>query len=175
MCSGNTCRSPLALAAWRALPCPPLGVEANSAGLSATSGTSASRSVLEIAHDWNVDLQSHRARPLNERMLLDSDLICAMTPDHVRSIIARGARLGLDFEGRVALLGSFAEANDENSRQLHSILHGIGGAAEIEATETTILDPFGGSREAYQSCAAQIQRAVVGLSRAIAAGRFKDC
>jgi len=175
VCSGNTCRSPLALAAWRALPDSSHDVKASSAGLAARAGEAASRYSVEIAREWQVDLSKHRARNLDEHLLRETDLFCVMTPEQKAHLVARGARAGLDIEARVQLLGSFAPSEElEASDEATSFQKLLGDSDEnrlsISSEAVSILDPFGGSREAYQSCAGQIQRAVSGLNRALAAG-----
>ena len=176
VCSGNTCRSPLALAAWRALPDSSRKVEAASAGLAARTGEAASRYSVDIAREWHVDLSKHRARNLDDRLLRETDLFCVMTPEHKTHLIARGARLGLNLETRVQLLGSFAAPEEiEASGETTSLRRLLGDSDEstlpTSSEAVSILDPFNGSREAYQSCATQIQRAVAGLNCALAEGR----
>jgi protein-tyrosine phosphatase len=145
VCSGNTCRSPLALAAWRAFGAPRLTeYTAASAGLFAASGAEISRSAQQMARLWGVDLSDHRARRLTLRLARQAYLICAMTPQQQRHI-----RDNLKIEPRrVHLLTDFSL--DENA--------------------APILDPVGGSYEAYETCGARIRESVEGLCRALSAG-----
>jgi len=191
VCSGNTCRSPLAVAAWRALDDEvndePGSKEASqsatlaqtsgeievvSAGLAASHGHEATRFAQQIARSWKVDLSAHRSRPLRQRLARDSDLVVAMTQNQARS--AR-AQFGLPSH-RVRVLGEFVDyrvlENQTNpalrnaEQRLAALLN------EDEATEidNDIDDPFGASLEAYESCAARIRLSVKGLRRALREG-----
>lgn len=191
VCSGNTCRSPLAVAAWRALDdevndepgskeASQSGtlaqtsseIEVASAGLAASHGNAATRFAQQIARNWKVDLSAHRSRPLRQRLARDSDLVVAMTQNQARS--AR-AQFGLPSH-RVRVLGEFANyrvpdnplnsAARSEEQRLAALLN------EDEATEidNDIDDPFGASLEAYESCAARIRLSVKGLRRALREG-----
>ncbi len=99
VCTGNTCRSPLAeglakkLLAAR-LSCsvadlPARGFWLLSAGVAAYGGSPASAESLDIASEFGVDLGSHRSRPINPQLLAAADDIIAMTAAHAHSITAR--------------------------------------------------------------------------------------
>ncbi len=144
VCSGNTCRSPLALAAWRALAEAaeaPKDIEVSSAGLMASDGGRATRHTIEIAREWKQDLSSHRAQMLEPKTASEADWIVVMNSSHVfvlRQLLEKDSQ-------KVLMLGRFdAENGDEE-----------------------ILDPFGGSREGYETCAVRIRRAVGKLAQAI--------
>jgi protein-tyrosine phosphatase len=83
VCSGNTCRSPLAVAAWSRLAGTDAGIidGANvvSAGAFASEGAPASRHAVAVALDWGYDLSAHRARQLRDEEVKRADLICTMT------------------------------------------------------------------------------------------------
>jgi protein-tyrosine-phosphatase len=87
VCSGNTCRSPLAaailtekLAAQPALS----GVTVASAGTNAWEGSPASEGSYLIALERGLDLSAHRARLLTGDLVRDADLILGMSDSHVR-------------------------------------------------------------------------------------------
>ena len=146
ICTGNTCRSPLALAAWRALEqegkTPP-DIEADSAGLMPTEGQPAARYSVEIARDWQQDLSSHRSKQLTAEEARSADWLVVMSIMHAHSL---REFLGVD-EDKILLLGALdqRESSDE------------------------IPDPYGGSREAYETCAAHIQYAMKKLAQVVAA------
>jgi protein-tyrosine phosphatase len=162
VCSGNTCRSPLAWAAWEALPDTPAGFKVLSAGLFASPGAKAAPHSVEIAEQWGVDLSDHHARPLNARLLRDASLLCVMTAEHADVLHTH-----YDVQIPVVLLGSFQDDNSAHDNEAPSWMELI-----PDAPDTSILDPFGGSREAYESCAQQIQRAVTNLAAALRDGRL---
>ncbi|HEV2149012.1 MAG TPA: low molecular weight protein arginine phosphatase [Longimicrobiaceae bacterium] len=127
VCTGNTCRSPLAAAlarrelerrGWQ-------HVEVASAGLSAEEGYPASRHALTVAERHGLDLSGHRSRPLTPGMVDWADLVLAMSPSHVYALERGGAG------AKVALLGDFAG----------------GGPGEGAA----VRDPFGADEEAYEA------------------------
>lgn len=145
ICTGNTCRSPLALAAWRALEqegkTPP-DIEADSAGLMPSEGQPASRYSVEIARNWQQDLSGHRSKQLTTEEVSSADWLVVMSIMHAHSL-----REFLEVDpDKILLLGSFDqhESSDE------------------------IPDPYGGSREAYETCATHIQHAVERLAQVIA-------
>ncbi len=104
---------------------------------------------LDIARDeWGVDLSWHRARALSVGLRRSANMIVVMTPDQ-REVLRRDDNV----EGRVVLLGQY-----DCTPPAPAFLGMHENSGEI-------FDPFGGSHEAYQSCAAQIQRAVTALAR----------
>ncbi|HXV13858.1 MAG TPA: low molecular weight protein arginine phosphatase [Candidatus Krumholzibacteria bacterium] len=84
VCSGNTCRSPLAEAiAGRMLPARVgFDVEVASAGTSALEGSPASTLSVEVASAHGLDLSSHRARIVDRAMVREADLIVTMGVRH---------------------------------------------------------------------------------------------
>jgi protein-tyrosine-phosphatase len=84
VCSGNTCRSPLAEAiAKQVLPGRlDFDVEIASAGTSAQDGSPASRNSVVVAEHHGLDLARHRSRILTRALLHDADLIVTMGVRH---------------------------------------------------------------------------------------------
>lgn len=158
VCTGNTCRSPLAQAAWRAFG--ESSITASSAGLSATPGLKISPHSAKIAQQWGENLANHRARRVTMSAVREADYLIALTADHARVLQARFP------QRKVLQLGDFArEANQEKS-SIANELQILFGEAPGD-----ILDPVGGSLEAYQACAEHIKRAVQGLAAALREGR----
>ncbi|HEX5723832.1 MAG TPA: low molecular weight protein arginine phosphatase [Longimicrobiaceae bacterium] len=127
VCTGNTCRSPLAegiaraeLAArgWR-------NVRVASAGLSAYEGAAASPEAVAVAGRHGIDLGRHRARPLTPALLAWADLVLGMGPAHLAGLERHGAA------AKAAVLGDFAA--------------GAEGAGEA------VRDPYGGDERAYEA------------------------
>ena len=79
VCTGNTCRSPLAMALCRVLlarrlgcsiaELPSRGFQVQSAGLAATIGELASAEAVEVVRDMGGDLAEHRSQPLTVDLL----------------------------------------------------------------------------------------------------------
>ncbi|HEX2188020.1 MAG TPA: low molecular weight protein arginine phosphatase [Longimicrobiaceae bacterium] len=133
VCTGNTCRSPLAEAlarrelerrGWR-------NVQVASAGLAADEGSSASRHAVAVAARRGIDLSAHRSRLLTPEMVEWADLVLAMSPSHVYALDRGGAA------EKVSLLGDFA----------------AGGEGEGEP----VRDPFGGDEDAYEATLRELE------------------
>ena len=84
ICTGNTCRSPLAAALARAR-----GVDAESAGLYALPGDLATPQAVRAAQRHGADLTRHRAQGVTEALLARTDKIFVMTPSHRDALCAR--------------------------------------------------------------------------------------
>jgi L-threonylcarbamoyladenylate synthase len=96
ICTGNTCRSPMAealltqLLAER-LGCPPAelrrrGFLVQSAGLAAMMGAEAAAEAVEVVRTWGADLSGHRSRRLTLELLMLADHVFAMTESHLRAL-----------------------------------------------------------------------------------------
>lgn len=83
LCTGNTCRSPLAQGLMRKKADErKLSIEAHSAGLAAMVGDSVSEGSVLAAKKHGVDISSHRSRPFSEYMADEYDLFVVMTVFH---------------------------------------------------------------------------------------------
>jgi protein-tyrosine-phosphatase len=93
VCTGNTCRSPMAEAIARKVAIERgLGdVEVASAGTSAWEGAAASDGALLVGMERRMDLAPHRSRQLTRTLVEDADLIFAMGPHHLERVEALGA------------------------------------------------------------------------------------
>lgn len=89
VCTGNTCRSPIAEGALRSLleKKRPGKFEVISAGTAAAAGFPATLYATEAAKVWEVDLSGHRSQPLTTTLIDRADLIFGMTPQHVKEIV----------------------------------------------------------------------------------------
>lgn len=127
VCTGNTCRSPMAEAIARA-KAEELGwegFEVRSAGAGAFPGAPPSGGAVRTTRAHGLDLSDHRATLLTRREVEWADLILTMSPGH----LARVSELGGG--DRAALLTTYDERVDRTSE----------GAS--------IPDPIGGSDEEY--------------------------
>jgi protein-tyrosine phosphatase len=140
VCTGNTCRSPMAEALFRdllakRLNCSSLdltkrGYIVASAGLAADYGVQASPESVEMMRRRGLDLRSHASQPLTDRLLEQSDHCFTLTNQH-RNLILSGHPEAAD---RVRLL-----AGDGKD----------------------ISDPIGGGWNHYAACAESIERHLV--------------
>jgi protein-tyrosine phosphatase len=98
VCSGNTCRSPMAEALARQILAQKLGVgqdqlEARgysvlSAGSFALAGAKATPQAVDAVKLLGGDLSRHRSRPLSPELINQADVIFAMTASHARDVVA---------------------------------------------------------------------------------------
>ena len=83
VCTGNTCRSPMAAGIMAKL-CEEndLDVNIESAGIFAQEGTSATPEAIEALKKYGIDISSHRAQPITQELIDKSDMILTMTEAH---------------------------------------------------------------------------------------------
>ncbi len=139
VCTGNTCRSPMAEVLFRARAAQHLGCTIDelmdhgltvvSAGLGAADGIPASLEAVHVLSARELDLSNHVSRPLTEELLLQSDRVYTMTRSH-----------------RAAIIDSFPHLSHRVS-----LVKSEGG---------DVVDPFGGDETVYESCAQEIDSAV---------------
>lgn len=136
VCTGNTCRSPMAETLFRELVAERFncgadeierhGVMVASAGIAAWGGGKASSGALEAMRERGADLSGHESQPLTENLARQADVIWTMTASHRANILAQFPESG----GRVAML----------SRD-----------------RLDVIDPIGGTLATYRKCAEQIR------------------
>jgi protein-tyrosine phosphatase len=135
VCTGNTCRSPMAETLCRKLiadklGCTPAevtnrGVLVMSAGLSAMLGSRAAAEAVATMSQLGLNLADHESQPLTAQLVRHADIIWTMTRSHRNAIVAEWP----DAAGRTSVLGG----------------------------EIDIADPIGGPLELYEKCAEQIK------------------
>jgi protein-tyrosine-phosphatase len=138
VCSGNTCRSPMAAAIANAEIATRLGipfksletvnVRALSAGVSARVGAPLTDEAAEVLRSLSVPVQPHAARNLTPELAAQAELIFCMTKAHRKAVV----EMLPEFEGKTYCL----------------------------STEVDVDDPIGKGMAAYVDCARQIQRLV---------------
>lgn len=133
VCSGNTCRSPMASALLRKLwqaEGTGEGLEVTSAGTGAFPGMEATDHAVAAMKRRGLDLTPHRSATVTDQTLSGMDLILTMTSRHKEYILM----LWPELRAKVYTLGEYA---------------GTGGE---------VPDPFGGSLAEYESTAAELER-----------------
>jgi L-threonylcarbamoyladenylate synthase len=104
VCTGNTCRSPLAEALFKKqladrLGCVPDDLPAKgffvlSAGLAAMMGGPAAEEAVTTARAFGADLSAHRSRPLTPELAAQADFLVAMTGGHLQALVEHFPCLG---------------------------------------------------------------------------------
>jgi protein-tyrosine phosphatase len=141
VCTGNTCRSPMAerLMADRCKNLP--GWTFSSAGIFADAGAPPSPPAVEALREVGIDLTGHRARPVTPALIRDADLILAMTQTHSD------------------LLTQIDPAAANKTRTLHSY--------GSEKPGADIMDPFGGGIDTYRIARDEITSALTEVILAV--------
>lgn len=138
VCTGNTCRSPMAAALFNKIAEKRnLDVRIESAGIFASEGEPASNEAIIAMKKYGIDLLGHHAQNINTELLEKSDLILTMTAAH-KMVIEPSA------QGKTYTLCEYA---------------GLDG---------DIPDPFGGDVEEYEECAEKIEEALEKAAEKIA-------
>ncbi len=106
VCTGNTCRSPLAEALCKRmladrLGCDPAELESRgyvvrSAGLAALPGDAAALPAVEAAWELGIDLSAHQSRPVNPELLATSTHVVAVTRGHAAVLMTQFPGVGPD-------------------------------------------------------------------------------
>jgi protein-tyrosine phosphatase len=136
VCTGNTCRSPMAEGLFRSLlsdrlkcredELPSRGFQVGSAGVAALPGAPASPNALEVLDQAGIDLTGHASQPVTEQLVAWADLVLTMTSRHLSAVV-----------------GAFPDSSSK---------------VQLLCPEGDVADPFGGSLRDYQECGEQIRQ-----------------
>lgn len=138
VCSGNTCRSPMAEALLRHLLRErgmPENMVVSSAGLAAVDGAPATEGARRALAAHGLNLDGHRSQPVTDQVVESADLILAMETRH-RSELERR------YPDKKGVIFTLKEYAGETGQDLD------------------VLDPFGSDDEHYQKTAAEIRQAL---------------
>lgn len=132
VCTGNTCRSPMAEGIFNALA-KDLPYTASSGGISAFDGDGATAGAVMAVKKYNASLLGHRARRLSKEILDNADIVLCMTGTH-----------------KAFIESAYPEYRDK----IYTLYEFIGEDGQV-------TDPFGGDNRVYDKCAEQIYNALV--------------
>jgi protein arginine phosphatase len=136
VCTGNTCRSPMAERMFRKMLASRLkchaedlverGYSVRSAGLSAVEGAPASFEAVDLLREYGIDLGDHQGRRVDADLLLHADHILTMTQMH-----------------RATILQQFPELEDR--------------VRTVAPDGTDVSDPIGAGLPEYRQCRDQLE------------------
>ncbi len=132
VCSGNTCRSPMAKAIMQQLleNADEQSIAVESAGLYTSNGLPASEAAQIVMQEMGMDISRHTSQAVNEALITEADFIFTMTREHRRFLTG----LFPQKERRIFTLGEF-----------------------IGQPELDIEDPYGLGMEAYRKSVQQLK------------------
>ncbi len=135
VCTGNTCRSPMAAGILRQLLPEGLSgrVSVRSAGISAGEGQPASDGAVRVSMKRGIDLSEHFSRRITAELVEGADLVLGMQGLHLAEV-RRLCPLRLEHAMLLTELGKGTREGSDG-----------------------IADPLGGPDSAYEECFAQIQ------------------
>ena len=140
VCTGNTCRSPMAEHILRN-KLDQAGhsdtIRVQSAGISAVNGIKASAHAIKVMKRRAIEMHEHQSSPILEETLRQSDLILTMTSYH-----------------KHFLMQQYPSAADK----IFTLYEYIGSDEHAQAQE--VSDPFGGRLEHYETCASELEQAI---------------
>jgi protein-tyrosine-phosphatase len=153
-------------------------VNVHSAGTSAIEGNPATTTAVQAMDLWGIDLEPHRATELTRSQLRESDLVLAMSRDHLLSI----TRLEPEAMSKSTTLKHIASLSHEITERLgedtvrdegeaRARIDGVlellrkqatvdGFVADIQSRGSDIIDPIGSSLRVYLGVAEDIDSAL---------------
>ena len=146
VCTGNTCRSPMAEALFRHRIGSNIDWIAASAGLCASTGSPATAYSITALKELGIALENHRSQPVTQKLVRDADLIVVMTGGHQYHLLHEFPKV----KDKVYLLKSFGTSN----------------------IASDVADPFGGSLSIYKKTCDEIDRAISDLILFIHTGKL---
>lgn len=148
VCTGNTCRSPLAEKLFQHYVKDCSGVESASAGISAWLNGKMSFDSERLLIQEGIDPSGFRSQPVTWNLLLKYDLILTMSrkqADYITSTFPKT-------ESKTYLLKKYVNKDDPDAE---------------------IADPYLGNAGTYENCFREIKEAVLKLKKKIEAGSGK--
>ena len=145
VCTGNTCRSPMARALMADLiqKDPVLrnaGIEVDSAG-TAADGDAASDGAIQVMKEHGIDISGHESKSLDKELIDWADIVLVMKSEH---------------------LGSVFGISQEVGEKAHLLSEYVGERGDVP-------DPLDMGKEAYRECAASLKGLLIELVNKIKA------
>lgn len=138
VCTGNTCRSPMAEGLFRKVA-EGKGYEVSSAGVAAMEGSPASRETVQIVQERGGDLTGFGSRMVDEEKLKEATHVFCMTRGHLDWL----QEVYPEFEEKYYLATEFVELDGKVGRD--------------------VADPIGGGKAVYDKVAEELEAAIGGI------------
>lgn len=145
ICTGNTCRSPMAEGVLRDFAIKNnLKIEVTSAGTHASNNSPPSSMAIEALNDVGIDITKHKSKQVDENLVNESDLILTMSSSHKKFLLNKYPSM----INKVFLLNEYAFK-----------------------TKNEIEDPFGAPLRYYEKARDQIVLALEEIVRELTGNR----
>lgn len=145
VCTGNTCRSPMAEGILRELIKEKgLDLDVKSAGIYAVNGDKASYNSIIALEEIGINISNHKSTFADEELINKADLILTMTKSHKQSLISRFPNA----KNKIFLLHEYSEGELKD-----------------------VIDPFGGSLGEYKIVRDEIYKAAEKIIKKISKER----
>ncbi|MFD2672080.1 low molecular weight protein arginine phosphatase [Marinicrinis sediminis] len=183
VCTGNTCRSPMAEKLMKHLSEQhALDLDVRSAGVSAFGGGGMSSHAKTVLERKGIHPHPFQSAPVTDEDMQWAEVVLTMTVNHKRMLVQRFA----EHADKIYTLKEYAASGEDQGSAAQSELdqltselqmklalgENITGAekrrlAELEARipNQDVLDPFGGNFSDYESCAVDIEDALQAIIR----------
>ncbi|QSO51058.1 low molecular weight protein arginine phosphatase [Alicyclobacillus curvatus] len=161
VCTGNTCRSPMAAAMARA-KIAELGLPwtVSSAGLGAAEGLPMSAMSAQALTRRHIPLPKHKSTMIRQDIIESADVILCMTNSHTRELQRQYPK----FAEKIYALGTFLSHADDRAKHSRARSNGA----------RDIADPFGGMDDAYEQAARDIEAALENLFKELTKHHHAD-
>jgi len=170
VCTGNTCRSPMAAALFfkilRERGEKSNGFQVDSAGIHAPDNAPASPEAVEVMRRVGIDLSGHRTQRLKKEAVLAADLVVTMTRSHKEAVLALFPEAGGKVFTLRELAGKFFDAEerinyDDPGKKTSK------ETKENKREQEDIADPYGRDLKTYEACAREIEECLQVMARTI--------
>lgn len=127
ICTGNTCRSAMAEGIAKKIVSDKKikNLQFSSGGTGMLDNVPATEYAIQASAHWGIDISAHRSRPISKSLIEESDLILAMSPEHMQVILSLDKKAA----PKAYLLKGFPQP--------------------FSPTQERIDDPIGGTLEQY--------------------------
>lgn len=137
VCTGNTCRSPMAEGILRYIAKEQgLDIEVTSAGIAVYENAYAAINSIDVMKAIDIDISDHKSNQVDKNLIEDADLILTMSSGHKYAILSKFPL----YEDKIYNLLEYAYDMDKD-----------------------VADPYGGSLETYEKTRDEIYRAIVDI------------